>query len=102
MKDGTTLTGKKKTKDFTVVVYQLIANAATDKVYPIQGNTVNYQFPEFTCSYCSDAGYNTVTYSLEDTSTGNDAQPTYSAWMTTFDAATRTITYVTSNIVHKG
>ena len=43
-----------------------------------------------------------MTYSLKDSASGNDAQPLYSAWMSSFNAATRTITYVTSDMANKG
>ena len=37
-----------------------------------------------------------------DTTSGGDAPTMYSAWMTNFDATTRTITYGTSNLTLKG
>jgi len=73
-------TGKYRTINFTVVVYSLIASTALDQIYVIDGNSGNYSFSDFTCSSCSAAGYS-ITYSLEDTATGNNALTLYAAWL---------------------
>jgi hypothetical protein len=42
-----------------------------------------------------------MTYSLEETATGNDATTQYAAWLTNFNEQTRRLDYSTSNTALK-
>ena len=91
---GTT-TGRYDTLNFNVVVYSLLASTAVDQIYVIDNSALDYQFDAFTEQYLTEAGQ-TLSYTIEDTSTGGDPVALY-VWLTSFDAANRRIYHQTAD-----
>ena len=97
--DESNYQGKYEYKLFQVVIYQLSPSTVTNAIYPIGTTASFYQFDAFTCTNCADtATPYSITYTLEDLATGNDALTQFPAWLTsTYPLSNREIHYYTTD-----
>lgn len=93
-------TGKFASENFKVDVYRLTASTAIDQIYFIDDSLDDYTFDAFTCDFCTSAGFN-LAYTIEVPASGANAL-TFYPWVNSFNAATRKISFKTSDVAQAG